>query len=110
VHNLSVMDEGERAEFVAGRGAHACISYELRADGSMVTPSRWGWLVAARGAAAAVLAGALPLFFAACADRRTTGAPVFHGKESGQLLGEAPTLPVRAPAPPLLGKPAPLDR
>jgi len=102
VHNLSAMDERARAAFVAGRGDHACISYELRADGSMVTPPRWGWLAALRGGAAALLASALPFFFAGCAERRTMGALPFNDKESGQLLGEAPTLTAAgvAPAPP----------
>jgi hypothetical protein len=102
VHNLSAMDKRERAEFIAGRGAHACISYALRADGSMVTPPRWAWLAATRGVAAALLAGALPFIFGGCAERRTTGAPVFNDKESGRLTGEAPTLTVGgvAPAPP----------
>jgi len=110
VHNLSAMDAAERANFVAERGAHACISYELRADGSMVTPPRWGWLASIRGVAAAVLAGALPFFFGACADRRTTGVPVFHDKESDQLLGEAPTLTGRVAAPATLGTPAAPER
>jgi hypothetical protein len=105
------MDERERAEFVAGRGAHACISYELRADGSMVTPPRWGWLAPLRGVAAALLASALPFFFGGCAERRTTtGAPSLNDKGSGQPLGEAPTLTGRVPTPKLLGKPAPPQR
>lgn len=87
VHNLSAMDEGERAQFVAGRGTHACISYELRADGSMVTPSRWGWLAGparhARGVAAALLASAVPFLFAACAAERRYVGGILPGKESG---------------------------
>ena len=74
VHNLSGMSAPEREHFVAESGGKACIAYELRPDGSMVTPSRWGWLLQPvyrfRFAMAAFLAALLPVVFTGCASRR----------------------------------------
>jgi hypothetical protein len=82
VHNLSAMSERERGEFVAESGGKACIAYELRGDGSMVTPSRWSWLFAPlrrfQQAGTALLAACLPMAFSACSTTRKTtlGAPL----------------------------------
>ena len=75
VHNLSAMQPGERAQFVAEARGHACITYELRADGTMVTPSRWDWVLRPLRAVAALLAAMLPFAFSSCATRRTAGVP-----------------------------------
>src|SRR5688572_16894135 len=79
VHNLSAMSAVEREHFIAASGRHACIAYELRSDGSMVTPSRWSWLLLFQRtglSVAALLAAFLPFFFSACATRRTLGRVV----------------------------------
>ncbi|WP_265594675.1 hypothetical protein [Haloferula sp. BvORR071] len=77
VHNLSAMSVRERDQFVAESGGHACIAYEVRDDGSMVTPSRWAWLrvplLRTQQTAAALLAASLPMFFSACATRQQLG-------------------------------------
>ncbi len=77
VHNLSAMSAPERAQFVADTTAkgHACITYELRPDGTMVTPTRWSWALRPLRALAALFAALLPFAFSACATRRTTGVP-----------------------------------
>lgn len=77
VHNLSPMSAKERERFVAASDGHACIAYELRPDGSMVTPSRWSWLLLPfqrlRVSVAALLAAFVPFLFSACATRRPFG-------------------------------------
>src|SRR5436309_571232 len=64
VHNLSAMSAHEREQFEASSGGLLCIAYELRNDGSMVTPARWPWmrrpLERARWAVAALLATVVP--------------------------------------------------
>ena len=79
VHNLSAMSSREREQFVSASGGHACIAYEFRPDGSMVTPSRWSWLLLpfrrVQWSVAALIAAFLPFFFSACATRRTLGKP-----------------------------------
>ena len=79
VHNLSAMSPGERGEFVAETRGHACITYELRPDGTMVTHSRWDWMLRPLRALAALLAAMLPFAFSSCANsgatRRTAGVP-----------------------------------
>lgn len=80
VHNLSAMSAGELTQFVAAPGEHACITYEIRPNGSMVTPSRWDWVLRPLRAVAAILAGMLPFAFSSCATRRTAGVPVPPGE------------------------------
>ena len=79
VHNLSAMTADEREHFVGESGGRQCISYELRPDGSMVTPSRWTWLLQPlnriQWAVVTLLAAVLPFLFSACAIRRTLGKP-----------------------------------
>src|SRR4051812_11090913 len=64
VHNLSAMSAAERERFVDASRGQACIAYELRGDGSMVTLSRWAWLLVpfqrARWAVAALVAAFVP--------------------------------------------------
>ncbi|MEO6741414.1 MAG: hypothetical protein ABIP20_14285 [Chthoniobacteraceae bacterium] len=79
VHNLSGMKPGERAQFVAESRGRACITYELRPDGTMVTPSRWNWVLRPLRAFAALIAAMLPFAFSSCAPsctRRTAGVPM----------------------------------
>jgi len=94
VHNLSAMSGREREELVAKSEGRLCIAYELRGDGSMVTPSRWSWLFLPlrriQQAAAALLAACLPMVFSACATREVLGDAAPSTKER-KLLGEAPT-------------------
>lgn len=79
VHNLSAMLPPELKRFVAESGGKACIAYELRPDGSMVTQSGWSWLVApfrrVQWSIPALLAAVFPFFFSACETRRTLGKP-----------------------------------
>lgn len=73
VHNLSTMSREERDQFVAKTTSHTCIAYELRRDGTLVTPSFWSDLLKPfsriRFASVALLAALLP-FFPACTSRR----------------------------------------
>ena len=105
VHNLSAMSEKDHEHFIATCGGHACIVYEVRSDGSMVTPSRWSWLLLPfqrlRWSVAAVLAAFLPFLFSSCATRRTMGtlvhtcdAPSQHANSGKEFV-----LPGRAPIP-----------
>lgn len=99
VHNLSAMSGEERAQFVEDTRAkgHACITYELRADGTMVTPSRWSWVLRPVRAFAAMLAALLPFAFSACALLRTTGKLVPRdGKSVAPANGGAVQLPGKA--------------
>lgn len=75
VHNLSAMSSQDRERFVAQSGdGRQCIAYELRPDGSMVTPSWWSALLRlfqrVQWAALAFLAAALPFAFSSCASRQ----------------------------------------
>lgn len=60
VHNLSAMLPGERTQFVAETRGPACITCELRADGTMVTRSHWDWVLRPPRTVAALLAAMLP--------------------------------------------------
>ena len=84
VHNLSAMSLRERDQFVLASGGGACIAYEFHPDGSLVTPSRWSWLLLpfrrVQRSVAALLAAFLP-FFSACATRRTLGK-VAHSRDA----------------------------
>ena len=75
VHNLSAMSPGERVQFVAETRGRACITYELRGDGTMITRSRWDWVLRPLRAFAALFAAMLPFAFSSCAVRRTAGVP-----------------------------------
>ena len=82
VHNLSAMSERERERFVARSGGRACIAYQLRRDGTLITPSFWRtaltpfrWM---RFAVTACLATFLPFLFSACSEP----------KKSPPLLGK----------------------
>lgn len=95
VHNLSVMNTKERETVMAQPGGPPCIAYELRPDGSMVTPSRWTRLPFYRAglSAAAALAAAFPMLFSSCASSRrvTGGVPMPTSTEEGKnpvMLGE----------------------
>ena len=90
VHNLSAMSAGERTRFVQDPGPHACITYEIRPDGTMVTSSRWDWVVRPLRAVAALLAAMLPFAFSSCATRRTAGVPVPPGSPSHHSACEKP--------------------
>ena len=106
VHNLSAMPPGERMRFVAETRGRACITYELRPDGTMVTASRWDWMLRPLRAVGALLAAILPFAFSSCAIRRLGGAPPDMKAVSTQnaqqklgrvnVLGEA--MPVKKPA------------
>ena len=80
VHNLSAMKPGERSQFVTESDGRACISYEIRPDGTMVTPSRWQWVLRPLRAFAALIAALLPFAFSSCAssgsNRRLAGVPM----------------------------------
>jgi hypothetical protein len=82
VHNLSAMSRRERDFFVTESAGRSCIAYQLRLDGTMVTPSFWRGVLQpfrhVQFAVVAVLATLLPFFFAGCAStRRTTlGIPM----------------------------------
>jgi hypothetical protein len=94
VHNLSAMSSRERERFVAQAGSgRQCIAYELRPDGSMVTPSPWSSLLRpfqrVQWVALAFLAAILPFAFSSCATRR----PVI-GRFDKKC--DAPARPVRA--------------
>lgn len=77
VHNLSAMSRGERDRFVAESRSQACIAYELRPDGTMVTPSFWRSVFApfrrVQLAVVTILATLLPFLLSACTSRRTLG-------------------------------------
>ena len=106
VHNLSAMPSGERMQFVAETRGRACITYELRPDGTMVTASRWDWMLRPLRAVGALLAAILPFAFSSCGTRRTVGVPMPPRDVSAQsaqqklgrvqILGEA--MPVKKPA------------
>ena len=92
VHNLSAMPSRERAQFVAEKREHACITYELRSDGTMVTPSRWSWVLRPLRAMAAIFAALLPFVLSSCVTRRLAGAicpPVDHKQAGQQLPGKS---------------------
>ncbi len=97
VHNLSAMSGREREEFVTKSEGRTCIAYELRDDGSMVTPPRWPWLSGIQQAAAALLAASLPMFFSACTNRQVAGG-ISPPSSSRKLLGEAPNKPEPDPS------------
>ena len=74
VHDLSSMSKVEGERFLALNRGRACVSYEQRRDGSMVTWTRWsrwegGWN-RARRAVFALLAVLTPFSFAACSSNR----------------------------------------
>lgn len=80
VHNLSATPAREQKRLVADAGGQACIAYELRPDGSLITHSRWRWLLRpfqrARWAVVTALATLMPFAFSACTTtRRTLGQP-----------------------------------
>lgn len=76
VHNLSAMSRPERERFVTESAGQLCIAYELRVDGTMITPSFWrkisGPFQRTRHAFVAILASLLPFLFSACASSRRT--------------------------------------
>jgi hypothetical protein len=82
VHNLSAMRTQEREQFVAQSGGHLCIAYDLRSDGSMVTPSRWTWMLQplrrVRWKVVTLFATTLSILFSGCTTRRVLGrkAPI----------------------------------
>jgi len=67
VHNLSAMPNGERERFVEESQGRACIAYELRKDGTMVTPTLWQ---RTRWIGVTLLATLFPFVFTACASRK----------------------------------------
>jgi hypothetical protein len=107
VHNLSAMSRRQRDRFVRESGGRGCIAYQLRADGTMITPSFWSKVLQPfrrlQFAAVAVLAAVLPFLFTACASRRTLGAiaPPAHACST---VGEAETtVTLGTPVPPAAG-------
>ncbi len=107
VHNLSAMSRRERDRFVTESAGRACIAYQLRSDGTMVTPSYWhkalGPLQKIHFSAVAILAALLPFLFSACASRRTLGrvAPSGHTLPNGGYVENACSV--------TLGEPLPLE-
>ena len=110
VHNLSAMSATQRERFVAASGGHACIAYELRPDGSMVTLSRWSWLrlpfERVRWSVTALLATFVPFLFSACATRRTLGkvantcdASTQHTRDDKRVMLLGTPLPPSSPRP-----------
>lgn len=97
VHNLSLMTTKERTALLSRPGGAPCIAYELRPDGSMVTPSRWARLPFYRAglSVAAALAAAFPMLFSACSStRKMLGGvppPNMEGSKNPGLLGEYDT-------------------
>lgn len=110
VHNLSAMAPGERVQFVAETRDDACIAYELRPDGTMVTSSRWDWALRPLRAVAALLAAMLPFAFSSCVGKRVpvaggirppSGFPAQGAKKNScntVVLGEP--MPIEKPAKP----------
>ena len=89
VHNLSAMSEAEQTDFIHDGGDRKCIAYTLRADGTMITPSRWPRLARllrpVRWAAVSCMATLLPFLFSNCTTRRpTVGVPVPPKDDPGQ--------------------------
>ncbi len=82
VHDLSAMQETERAEFLSAQTGSVCITYELAEDGSIATPVRAGKLrrmwEKTRLSAAAVFAVGFPFLFSSCTEKsaksRLTGS------------------------------------
>ncbi len=88
VHNLSGMSPTERTHFVEESRGRACITYEIRPDGMMVTPSRWNWVLRPLRAVAALIAAMIPFSFSSCAtsscsSRRLAGTPMPPPPEQG---------------------------
>lgn len=108
VHNLSAMSGREREELVAEAGDRLCVAYELRGDGSMVTPSRWAWpskpLRRVQQAVAALLAASFPMLFSACSSGRQVAGGITPNRHVAG--GIAP--PSKTPTEPTVGK-APRD-
>ena len=110
VHNLSAMSPGERVQFVAETRGHACITYELRGDGTMITRSRWDWVLRPLRAFAALFAAMLPFAFSSCASNRgrvaggitpPSGIPEQSAKKnSGNRVVMGEPMPVTEPAKP----------
>ena len=104
VHNLSAMSAPERNEFIENGGERKCIAYTLRADGTMVTPSRWPRLARlfrpVRWAALSCAATLLPFWFAGCASRKTAtlGVPVMPKDDQARQMDGA-TVGVMVPVP-----------
>ncbi len=91
VHNLSGMSSGERAHFIEESQGRTCITYEIRPDGTMITPSRWNWVLRPLRALAALIAAVVPFSFSSCAtsscsSRRLAGAPLPPTPEHGTLV------------------------
>lgn len=115
VHNLSAMSAVEREQFVVGIDGRTCITYELRADGSMVTPPHWPWLLQPwqrlRAAGVALFAVVVPFLFSACGPRRPIGivtsncdAPVQPGEDDEETvshLGVPVSSPITTGGPPV---------
>jgi hypothetical protein len=95
VHNLSAMSSRERARVTGNTGV--CITYEIRRDGSMVTPPRWALLIKPLQRACWAAAALIPILFSSCATRRTLGRmshscdgshAVSNDQRHARLLGE----------------------
>lgn len=107
VHNLSGMSPGERTKFVKAPGPHACITYEVRPDGTMITASRWSWVLRPLRAFAALVAAMLPFSVSSCAtsgstcsSRRLAGTPMpppAPEHTAAQKLGKKAVLGEAAP-------------
>ncbi len=71
------MSPREVDAFVEETRGRECISYEVRADGTMITQTFWSRFAAPfrylRVATMAVLATVLPFLFSACVNRRIAG-------------------------------------
>ncbi len=83
------MSRRERDHFVSESAGQACIAYQIRPNGTMVTPSFWRTffqpLQRIQFSVIAVLAALPPFLFSACATRRTLGraTPPGHVDQNG---------------------------
>lgn len=67
VHNVSAMSLAEREEFKRQLTGPACVTYEVRSDGTMAAPPRFPTLQKWLRAAAAAVAAVVPFFTIGCA-------------------------------------------
>ncbi len=111
VHDLSAMTRREGQALLVRSQGQLCVSFESRADGSMVTRARWRgvarrWQQARRGVLA-ILAMLTPLAFGGCGSgdkaryERTGGkvcvAPPEEGKDLTNVSRLTGALPVPTP-------------
>lgn len=110
VHNLSAMPVQQQEQLVEETGGKACIAYELRPNGSVITWSRWRWLLRpfqrAQWAAVTLFATLLPFLFSSCTTRRMLGSPVAprDTRQTDMVKGRRQMVPGTMMAPPSILK------